>query len=111
LKVTINKNSSCRKAELFNYFCQQYADTAGLFLLVLAGNREFFTAFPTPARQYLAAIRCSHTFTETMNGFTATTMRLKCTFHNIFFFTFSEIRTGRSGSGFNHLQVTTPVNL
>ncbi|MCC7400991.1 MAG: hypothetical protein IT214_05860 [Chitinophagaceae bacterium] len=54
-----------------------------------------------------------------MNGFTATTMRLKCTFHNILLFHCSsskasaqedlEMRTGRTGQFSIVQQVTTPA--
>jgi hypothetical protein len=43
-----------------------------------------------------------------MYGFTATAMRLECTFHCINLFSRFEIETGRSGPGFHFLRVTTP---
>jgi hypothetical protein len=39
------------------------------------------TAFLAPAGQYFAAISGLHTFAETVNGFSAACMWLKCTFH------------------------------
>jgi hypothetical protein len=39
------------------------------------------TAFGTTAGQHLATVSGLHSFTETVNGFSAAAMWLKCTFH------------------------------
>lgn len=54
----------------------------------LIRNSQLLTALCTAACQYFAAIGCLHALAETMNGFTAAAMRLKCTFHCFSFFTF-----------------------
>jgi hypothetical protein len=57
-----------------------------LLQLSLVGNTQFLTALGAAAGQYFAPISCLHAFTETVNGFAAFAMRLKCTFHNYFSF-------------------------
>lgn len=50
------------------------------------GNTQFRAAFPSATGQYLTAIGCLHAFAKSMYRFSATAMRLKCTFHiNAFF--------------------------
>jgi len=46
-----------------------------------------FAAFFTTACQNFTSISRFHSFTESVNCFTAALMRLKCTFHNLRFLT------------------------
>lgn len=52
-----------------------------LLQLSLVGNTQFLAALGTAAGQYFAPISCLHAFAETVYGFAAFAMRLKCTFH------------------------------
>ncbi len=59
---------------------------AGLFQFAFVGNSQLFTAFGAAAGQNFTAVSGLHAFAETVNGFTAAAMRLKCTFHYNQFF-------------------------
>lgn len=66
------------------------------------------TAFSATASQNLTAIGRLHALSETVNGFAAAAMRLKCTFHCFSFFTLTKSPV-ESQVCFSYLQVTTPV--
>jgi len=52
-----------------------------LLQLPFIGNRQLKPSFCAATGQYLAAIGGLHSLSETMHGFPATVMGLKCTFH------------------------------
>jgi hypothetical protein len=56
-----------------------------LFQAFLIAHGQFVTTFGTATSQHLAAIGSLHALSETMNGFAAFAMRLKCTFHAFVF--------------------------
>jgi hypothetical protein len=67
-------------------------------------------AFGTATSQYFSSIGGLHAFAKTMNGFAATAMRLKCTFH--FKSVFSRLPNNPWRTGLvsvYYLQVTIPV--
>ncbi len=79
LHLMTNKNSSCLQAGAINYLRQRMISL--LLQFAFRRNTEFLPALCTAAGQYLAAIGSLHTLTETVNGFTAAAVWLKCSFH------------------------------
>jgi hypothetical protein len=77
-----------------------------LLQLPLIRNTQFLAAFSATASQNLTAIGCFHALTETVNGFTALTMRLVCTFHALCFFT---LNNSRKAGFFIAPEVTIPL--
>lgn len=54
---------------------------ACLFQLAFRRNSQFLTTLCATAGQDFTTIGCLHALTETVNGFTTTTVWLKCSFH------------------------------
>lgn len=54
---------------------------SGLLQLAFRRNAQFLTTLCTTASQNFTAISCLHTLAKTVNGFTTTTVWLKCSFH------------------------------
>jgi hypothetical protein len=52
-----------------------------LFQFFLVADSQFVAALCTAAGQHFSAISSLHTLAETVNGFAAASMRLKCPFH------------------------------
>jgi hypothetical protein len=72
----LNKNSLGQPEAI-----QKLIISSQLFEFGLVGNRQFMTPLCPARSQYLAAIGGLHPLTETMDRFTAPSVRLKCTLH------------------------------
>ena len=68
-----------------------------LFQFLLIAYRQLMTALGTTAGQHFSSIGSLHTLTETMNSFTTTAMRLKCTFHLKLVFSRYQMTRGEPG--------------
>lgn len=103
-----NKNSSRKDLELlFNEICFSF-----LFQFGFARNTQLFATFFSSVRQYCTSVSGFHAFAESVYRFSASAMRLECTFHNIFFFLFLKQWIGRSDQVCSiSPRVTTPVEL
>lgn len=102
------KKKRSAKAERYHYF-QKLPGSYCLLQFLLVANRQLVTAFGTTAGQHLTTISRLHALTESMNGFAAAAMRLKCTFHCLISFFTLRNHPWRAGFVSVYLQVTTPV--
>lgn len=74
-------------------------DAINLLKLSLVGYRKFLTAFLPATGQNSATVSGFHAFFESVNGFAAATVWLKCTFHNCFPFGVDRTATGSPHPG------------
>lgn len=65
-----------------------WAGRSKLLELAFVANCQFVATLGTAAGQHFTAVGSLHALAETMNAFATTVVRLECTFHTQFLFSF-----------------------